>query len=215
MFLKRKQEWNFEKAAASLQAVSAPLPLNIQFFAVEPELYTFGLADITITKGDKTLSFDGKDFLQVDGGEISLVPQFREVRFKDFGDTVVQRRLSGWEGTVSFTAGQENKDLLELALAAVDEITDTATPGTVSGYTDAKMGAILEGYEVNVHPRGMVSREYDYTIYQMASTGGLTKPYNDEQTSFSITMNMMPRVGFDASKGSNFFYTGAQDPNAA
>ena len=210
--------WDFAAHAKAIyQSVTKPLRLNIQFFAVEPELYSFGLADITLTKGDTTIALDGKDYLQADGGEISLVPVFRELGFKDFGDTVVQRRLAGWTGTVTFVVGQEDLALLQTALSAVDEITDVAVPANVVGVTDAKMGTALEGYKVTIHPRGLAptDKRFDFTIYQMASTGGLTKPYNDEQTNYTITLEMMPRVGFDASQGSNFFYTGPPDPNAA
>lgn len=213
-----KPAWDFtEHVKAIYKSVTKPLRLNIQFFAVEPELYSFGLADITLTKGDKTLAINGQDILQADGGEISLVPVYREISFKDFGDTIVQRRLAGWTGTVTFVVGQEMVDLLQLALSSVDEITDVATPANVLGVTDAKMGTALEGWEVNIHPRVLdaADKRFDFTIYQMASTGGITKPYNDEQTNYTITLEMMPRPGFDASTGANFFYTGPTDPNAA
>lgn len=214
--------WNFEKMAkdamaATLKSVSKPLRLNIQFFAVDPLLYSFGLADITVSKGDEVLNINGADYLQVDGGEVSLTPTFRPLNFKDFGDTNVQQRLSGWGGTVSFVVGQEDLKLMKLALSAVDEISSADATPVVVGYTDSKMGTILEGYKVVIHPRGLPAsdKRFDITIYQMASTGGLTKPYNDEQTSYTITLEMMPRIGFNASEPGNFFYTGPTDPNAA
>lgn len=212
----KQYEWTLKEAADWCYAdASKPLRLNIQFFAADPQLYSFGLADITITKGDETITFDGKNYLQADGGELSLVPSYRELTFKDTGETIVQRRLAGWEGTVTFVVGQESLDLIRLALSSVDDITDTAT-STVTGVTDARMGTALEGYKVTIHPRVLpaADKRFDYTIYQMASTGGLTKPYNDEQTNYTITLNMMPRVGFDASEPANFFYTGPTDPNA-
>lgn len=214
----KKYSWDFKKMGADiLKSVSGPLRLNIQFFAIDPELYSFGLADILIEKGEESIALDGKDYLQVDGGEVSIVPSYRDLSFKDTGDTIVQRRLAGWEGTVTFVVGQEDLKLLKLALSSVDEITDTATPAVAVGLTDARMGTALEGYKVTIHPRGLPvsDKRFDIVIYQMASTGGLTKPYNDEQTSYTITLNMMPRIGFDASQASNFFYTGPTDPNAA
>lgn len=219
--MKHPLEWDFkdklnEGFDRAYRTVSKPLHLDIQFFAVEPELYSFGLADITIDLDGTPLVFDGKDYLQADGGELSLVPEFREISFKDTGSTVVQRRLAGWAGTVTFVVGQEDHRLMKLALSAVDEITDTATT-TAVGVTDQRIGTVLQGYRVTIHPRVLPStdKRFDYTIYQMASTGGITKPYNDEQTTVTITLNMMPRVGMDASKGSNFFYTGPVDPNEA
>lgn len=216
--MEKRFTWTLKEAAIDCyKKATTPLRLNIQFFAVDPQLYSFGLADITITKDDKVIAVNGTDFLQVDGGELSLTPSYRDISFKDFGDTVVQRRLSGWEGTVTFVVGQEDLRLIQLALSSVEEIVNTDATPTVVGFTDAKMGTALEGYKVTIHPRVLPANDkrFDYTIYQMASTGGLTKPYNDEQTSFTITLNMMPRVGFDASQPANFFYTGPVDPNAA
>lgn len=219
--MKHPLEWDFKQAISGMMqrtynTVSKPLKLNIQFFAVEPELFSFGLADITIAIDETPLVFDGKDYLQADGGELSLTPTWREVNFKDTGDTIDQRRLGGWEGTVTFVVGQEDLRLMKLALSAVNDITDTTTSAVV-GMTDQKIGTVLQGYRVTIHPRVLpaTDKRFDYTIYQMASTGGITKSYNDEQTTMTITLTMMPRPGLDASKGSNFFYTGPVDPNAA
>lgn len=205
-------KWSFEKQLSFTPKF--PLPLDIQFFAIDPELFMFGLADITIAYEDEPILFNGKDFLQVDGGEINLTPTFKEISFKDSGDTVDQRRLGGWNGTVTFVVGQEDLKLMQLALSAVVQITDVG--GEVIGLTDAKIGSVLKGYKVTIHPRVLAAsnKTFDYTIYQMASTGGITKAYNDEQTSYGITLNMMPREGFDATKTGNFFYTGPTDPNA-
>lgn len=211
----KPMRWGFETAEPFTPKF--PLPLDIQFFAIDPELYSFGLADISIFDQELTpLKFDGKDYLQADGGEINLTPSFRDINFKDSGDTVDQRRLGGWEGTVTFVVGQEDIRLMKLALSAVVEITD-ATTSEVVGLTDAKLGSVLQGYKVVIHPRVLpaTNKDYDYTIYQMASTGGITRAYNDEQTTYSITLNMMPRVGFDATQTGNFFYTGPVDPHAA
>lgn len=209
-----KFAWEFERK----QFVGKlPLSLDIQFFAVDPELYSFGLADITIAMGAEPLIFDGKDYLQADGGELSLTPTFKNLTFKDTGDTVDQRRLGGWEGTVTFVVGQEDLKLMKLALGPVKEIMSTDPEPAVVGLTDAKMGTILEGYKVTIHPRVLPTsdKRFDYTIYKMASTGGITRAYNDEQTTYTITLTMMPRDGMDASQDSNFFYSGAVDPNAA
>lgn len=202
-----------------LQAVTqkSRLRLDIQFFAEGDKIYMFGLADITIKKADGTmLKFDGKDYLQADGGELSLTPSYRELTFKDSGDTVVERRLAGWEGTVTFVIGQEDNAVLDLALSSTVPIMDSAEPAAQVGVTDARIGSILEGVEVTIHPRGLPTEDkrFDYTIYQMASTGGLTKAYDDTQTNVSVTLDMMPRKGADFSEEGNFFYRGPVDPNA-
>lgn len=215
--------WSFEDMVHEstqriYKSIAKPLRLDIQFFAEgDPPPYSFGLADITVERDGVALEFNGKQFLQADGGELSLVPAYRELKFKDTGDTTVEHRLAGWAGTVTFVVGQEDLALMQLALSSVDEIVDTEVPANVVGLTDSKMGTALRGYKVTIHPRVLPANDkrFDYTIYQMASTGGITKPYNDEQTMTTITLNMLPRVGFDASQPGNFFYTGPTDPNAA
>lgn len=176
--------------------------------------YIFGLADISIGDGPTTIKFDGKEYLQAEGGSLSLTPTYTEFTFADFGDTVVERRLSGWEGSVTIVAGQEDAKLLELALASTEEVTDTESG--VSGVMDAKIGTKLIGRKVTIHPRGLPEsvKDMDWTIYNMAATEGFEREYNQEQGNVSITLSMMPRIDFDASKPGNFFFRGATDPNA-
>lgn len=209
--------WKEETALQSVTQKSA-LKLDIQFFAPGDKEYMFGLADITIEgEGGIPIKFDGNDYLQADGGELVLTPVFRELSFKDSGDTVVQRRLAGWNGTVTFVIGQEDNAVLDLALSATVPVMDAETTPAQVGVTDARIGSVLKGFKVTVHPRGLPTEDkrFDYVIYQMASTGGLTKAYDDAQTSVSVTMNMMPREGANFSKEGNFFYRGPIDPNMA
>lgn len=177
--------------------------------------YIFGVADIEIGEGDDKIKFDGKDYLQAEGGSLNLTPQYTEFTFADFGDTVVQRRLSGWEGTVTIVAGQEDADILELALASTESITDTDGGGEV-GAMDAAIGTKLKGLPVRIHPRALPDsvKDMDYNIYNMASIGGFEREYNAEQGNITIELTMMPREDFDASKPGNFFYRGGVDPNA-
>lgn len=93
--------------------------------AEESKDYVFGVADITIGEGDNLIEFNGKDYLQADGGELTLTPQFTEFQFADFGETIVDRRLSGWEGSVTIVAGQEDAKILELALGTTTDVMDS------------------------------------------------------------------------------------------
>ncbi|WP_068672278.1 hypothetical protein [Oceanobacillus sp. Castelsardo] len=181
----------------------------------ENKEYIFGVADITIGEGENQIKFDGKDYLQAEGGSLNLTPTYTEFTFVDFGETVVERRLSGWEGTVTIVAGQEDAEILELALASTEPITDT-TSSEVVGAMDAKIGTKLKGRKVNIHPRVLPEsvKDMDWTIYNAASTEGFEREYNAEQGNVTITLTMMPRVGFDASKPGNFFFRGGVDPNA-
>lgn len=207
-------KWAFETA---YMEATKPLRLNIQFFAA-PDA-SFGLADVTLEdlETDEIFTFNGSELLQADGGELSLTPSFKEINFKDTGDTVDERRVGGWTGTFTMVVGQDDLRLLKTALGPVKAIMDTEVPAEVVGYTDAKMGTKLTGYKVTIHPRILPAsdKRFDIVIYNMASTGGITKPYNDEHTRMTITLEMMPRPGLDASKDGNFFYTGPIDPNAA
>lgn len=180
----------------------------------ENKEYIFGVADIEIGEDDDKIKFDGKDYLQAEGGSLNLEPQFEEFTFEDFGETIVERRLSGWEGTVTIVAGQEDVDILELALASTESITDVESDKAV-GVMDAKIGTKLVGRKVRIHPRILPDsvKDMDWTIYNMASIGGFEREYNQEQGSISIELTMMPREGFDASKPGNFFYRGGVDPN--
>lgn len=177
--------------------------------------YIFGVADIEIGEGADQIKFDGKEYLQAEGGSLSLTPQYTDFTFADFGETVVERRLAGWEGEVTIVAGQEDADILELALASTEAITDTGSGGA-TGAMDARIGTKLVGHKVRIHPRLLPqsAKDLDWNIYNMASIGGFEREYNQEQGNVTITLTMMPREGFDASKPGNFFYRGGTDPNA-
>ncbi|MYL44587.1 hypothetical protein GLV94_02930 [Virgibacillus halodenitrificans] len=176
----------------------------------------FGLADITIGDGVDALTFNGTDYLQAEGGELSLTPQFQDITVEDFGEVPIEKRLSGWEGQLKVVAAEEDAKILELALGATEDITDSVSSEVV-GSMDAKIGTKLKGQKVVIHPRSLPAsdKSRDITIYQMASTEGLTRSYANEQGNVEITLTLLPRQGFDASKPGNFFYRGGTDPNAA
>lgn len=207
-------KWAFE---TMYREATKPLKLNIQFFGDVPTP-SFGLADVKLEnlETNEVVLFDGSDLLHADGGELSLTPSFKEINFKDTGDTVDERRAGGWTGSFTMVVGQDDLRLLKMALGPVTAIMSDGAQPEVVGYTDAKIGTKLSGYRVTIHPRVLPANDkrFDITIYNMASTGGISKPYNDEHTRTTITLEMMPRPGLNASQGSNFFYTGPLDPNA-
>src|SRR5699024_5238648 len=91
----------------------------------ENKEYIFGVADIEVVEGKDAITFDGKDYLLAQCGSLSLEPQYTEFQFEDFGETIVERRLYGWEGTLTIVAGQEYVNILQLVLASTEEFTDT------------------------------------------------------------------------------------------
>lgn len=176
--------------------------------------YIFGVADITVGEGEDQINFDGKEYLQAEGGSLTLTPQYQDITFEDFGETPVEKRLSGWEGEVKIVAGQEDAKILNLALASTVKV-KSGTDGE-DGITDAPLGTAVKGRKVTIHPRALPEsvKDMDWTVYNMASTEGFVREYNQEQGNVEITLTMLPREGFDASKPGNFFYRGATDPNA-
>lgn len=177
----------------------------------------FGPCTVTIGEGADAISFDGKTQLQADGGEVQFQPQWQDITVIDFGSSPLDRRLSGYQGHVQVTAAQEDLKILQLALAGTESITDTTSGGAV-GLMDAKIGTSLRsrGKRVVIHPRSLPEDDHslDITLYKVAADADFTKQWNAAQTNRQITLNMMPRDGFDADKPGNFFYIGPVDPNA-
>ncbi|WP_051681318.1 hypothetical protein [Virgibacillus alimentarius] len=173
--------------------------------------YVFGAATITLEDNESgdIIRFDGKEYLQAEGGSLNLTPSYTEFTFIDFGETVVERRLSGWEGEITISAGQEDAKILDVALASTVEVEG-------GGVTDAPIGSKPKGYKVTIHPRSLPESEKsrDWVIYNASSTEGFEREFSGEQGNVPITLAMAPREGFDAAKEGNFFYRGGVDPNA-
>lgn len=176
----------------------------------------FGLADITIGEGVDALKFDGLAYFQADGGEVTLTPIFQDINLADFGESVFDKVLTGYNGTVTFVAAQATVKTIQLALSASEEITATEG-GAVVGLMDSKIGTSLrsKAKKVTIHPRIMgADKSLDINIYKMASDGDFTRNFANEQGNVSISMSMFPRDGMDTSKPGNFYYIGGTDPNA-
>jgi hypothetical protein len=176
----------------------------------------FGPSTITVGEGAEAISFDGKTYLQAAAGEVQLTPQFTDISVIDFGSSPIDRRLSGYQGHVQLTAAQEDIKILQLALAATEPITSTEGGETV-GLMDSKIGTSLrsKGKKVTVHPRQLAADDHslDIVLYKVASDGAFTKAIGNAQSSYQITLDIMPRDNFDADKPGNFFYIGPTDPN--
>lgn len=178
----------------------------------------FGPCTVTVGEGVGAIAFDGINQLQATGGEVQLQPQWADVTTIDFGSSPVDRRLTGYQGHVQVVAAQEDIDILQLALAGTETITD-ATSGDVTGLTDSKIGTSLrsKGKKVVIHPRQLAADDHslDIVVYKAAADGDFQKQWDQNQTNRQITLNIMPRDGFDPTKVGNYFYIGPTDPNAA
>lgn len=177
----------------------------------------FGLADITIGEGSDVIKFDGLDYFQADGGELTLTPVFQDITIADFGESVYDKILTGYNGTFTFVAAQNDIKTMQVAMSASEAITDTTSSAQV-GLMDAKIGTSLrsKAKKVTIHPRIMgTDTSLDIVIYKMASDGDFTKSFANEQGNQSVSMSMFPRDGMDVSKPGNFFYIGSTDPNSA
>lgn len=186
--------------------------------ALDLERIPFGLSNITITdSNDETVVFDGVDELQAEGGEVTFSPELEDIIIADYGNTAFDQRVVGYTGTVTINAAQESINVLQLALAASEQIVDSGSSEVV-GVTDAAIGSSLraKGKKVHIHPRNLPAdlKDMDITIYKMVSNGEYTRTTGNTQSSITITLSMLPRDGMDPSKPGNFFYLGGTDPNA-
>lgn len=184
---------------------------------VDGKYIPFGLADITIGEGSEMIKFDGKTYLQADGGEISIEPELEDITIPDFGNTAYDQIIVGYNGSVTIVAGNRDLKVLALAMAYTEKITDTAG-GDPVGLMDAKIGSSMraKAKKVNIHPRGMgEDKSNDINIYKMAGVSEFNEAYANEQGQNEISLQMYPRDGADANKPGNFFYIGDTDPNAS
>lgn len=81
----------------------------------------FGVADITIDEGGTNpINFNGVDYLQAEGGEVTLEPVLADIKFADFGDVNYDDYINGYEGTVKIVASKNDVEILKLALGHTD-----------------------------------------------------------------------------------------------
>ncbi|WP_394548809.1 hypothetical protein [Priestia aryabhattai] len=176
----------------------------------------FGMSDITIGEGADVMNFNGKDYLQAEGAELTITPIFEEINLPDVTGGVYDKRLTGWEAQLTITAAEENIDILEAGMMATAKITDT-TSGETVGLMDGVIGLSLRelGKKVNIHPRALGSdKSLDVTIYKMASDGEFSRTAGNEQGNVTIQLTMFIKDNADPTKPGNFFYWGPKDPNA-
>lgn len=176
----------------------------------------FGLADITVGEGAEAIKFDGKEYLQAEGGQLTLEPILKEIQIADFGDSIYDELLDGFTGELTIVGAEEDLKILEMAMGYASPIADARTGDTV-GLTDGRMGSSMraKAKKVVIHPRIMgTDKSLDITIYKMGGVSAFNKEFGNEQGNRTITLKMYPRDGFDSNKVGNFFYVGETDPNA-
>lgn len=182
---------------------------------IDGKYIPFGLADITIGTGVDAIKFDGKNYLQADGGEVSIEPELEDIVIPDFGTTPYDQVIVGYNGTLTIVAGNRDLKVLALAMAYTEQIA-SAEGGTPVGLMDAKIGTSMraKGKPVKIHPRGMgMDASNDINIYNMAGVSEFNEGYANEQGQNEMELRMFPRNGADANKPGNFFYIGDTDPN--
>lgn len=183
----------------------------------------FGQANITLERGEEKINFHGKntpegdnEYLQVEGGKVTIEPEMEEIKFEDYGSSPYDHRVTGFKVSLSIVAGQETITIMKLAIAGTIDVKPSGEE-TATGVTDGPLGASNRerGMKATIHPRFVPASDKtkDFTIYNVASTGSYERPYGNEQGRIELEMECYPRDGADASKGGNFFYTGAVDPN--
>lgn len=183
---------------------------------LEIDKIPFGMSDIIVGTGADAVKFDGVDELQAEGGEISISPSLEDIVIEDYGTGPYDKRIVGYEGSVTIVAAQESIKTLKLALAASSEITETAG-ATVVGLADSPIGTSLrkKGKRVTIHPRSLPAsdKSRDITIYMMISDGEFSRTSGNSQGNVTITLSMLPRDKMNPSGIGNFYYVGPVDPN--
>ena len=183
--------------------------------ALDVERIPFGLADFIVGEGENEVRFDGADEFQFEGGELTFTPILQDINVADFGESIYDQRITGYEGSVTISAAQQTLENLKLAMSYTEEITDS-TSGEVTGLMDARIGTSMrkKAQKIRIHPRSMGDdNSLDIVVYKMGSNGEFTRSYANEQGNVPMAFTMYPRDGMNASKPGNFFYVGGTDPN--
>src|SRR5690625_4224425 len=184
----------------------------------EAKQIPFGPADIIIGEGEDAIRFDGKNTsgseLQAEGGSINIEPTFAPITSIDYGESEYDEYTTGVAVTVTIVALHESAQNLKLAIAGAMDIVDA--DNGVTGVTDAPVGQSNRerGEPVTIQPRQAGDiKDFDYHVYKAAPSESFERAFSLEQGTVQITLKAYPRDGADASKGGNFYYTGAVDPN--
>ena len=178
----------------------------------------FGLANITLGAEGEEIKFDGVQYHQAEGGEITITPQWEDIVIQDYGTSKYTRKLVGYEVMVNIVAAQEDMNTLLLAMGSyVTEITDSGTSEVV-GFADSPIGTDARdaAVPVTIHPRSLPidDKSNDIHIYKMASTGEYTRAYQLSQGNVAISLEGFIRDDADPMKIGNYFYFGGVDPNS-
>lgn len=180
--------------------------------------YNFGMATFTIDEGLPTeIKFDGKlcgdnSYLQADGGEFELEPETEDIVLKDFSETNYDYVITGWNGTVTINASAMTLKLMSSLFSGT--YTGVDEEGNIKWIVDAPIGTSMRetGKSLRVHPRQMGDdHSEDIFLYKVVNTSGMSREFDNEQASHEIEFEVLPKDCADPSKGSNFFYIGA-DP---
>lgn len=186
--------------------------------AINVEKIPFGLANITVGEPGNEKKFDGKEYHQAEGGEITITPVWEDFVIQDYGTTRFTKKIVGYEVNVNIVAAEEDIETLLLAMGSyTSTITDSGT-GDVIGFTDSPIGtdARNAAVPVTIHPRNLPAgdKTNDIHVYKMASTGEYTRAYQLSQGNVAIQLEAFIRDGADPTGIGNYFYFGGVDPNS-
>ncbi|AKQ08589.1 major tail protein [Bacillus phage vB_BceS-M2] len=173
-----------------------------------PDRIPFGLADITI---GSTTTFSGAANLQADGGELSIKPILEEVTIADFGKTIYDYRVVGYEVELKIVIAETD------AQVVLDSFSYMSKLGTTNiGYTDESVGKSLraKAQQVVIHPRQYAAavKDDDVTIFKAVGVGDYVVPYKNEQGKVEVSLKALVKDNADPSKVGNIFYVGATAP---
>lgn len=167
----------------------------------------FGVCDILIN--------NVKMGIQADKATLSIEPTFKEIKIEDFGEGDYDKRLSGYKVAFEAVMGTETAENLKYGLISTEIVN-----GSKTAYTDAPIGTSLRdnyGKPLRIHPRELPADnlDYDANIFLAVPSTKYSRDYGNEQGKVKISLDALPKQGFDVSKPENFFRIGDPGLTAA
>ncbi|AGK97411.1 IPT/TIG domain-containing protein [Clostridium pasteurianum] len=174
------------------------------------------LSDTRIPFGVCDIYVDGTKLgIQADKAILKIVPTFKSIKVEDFGDGDYDKRLSGYTVTFDAVMGTESAENLRYGLVAAEIVN-----GTKTAYTDAQIGTSMRssyGKPLRIHPRELAddNLDYDANIFLAIPSTQYERDYSNDQSKVKISLDALPKNGFDVSKPENFFRIGDPGLTAA
>lgn len=136
----------------------------------------------------------------------SAQPTTLDVPVYQFGPGAVEKIVTGWEVSVTFSIAEESHEAWQLALPLFK-----AGTGPTETLTDVAVGTGLRaiGKEITIHPQLMgTDKSGDITIYKAIPNGGIQRVYGLEIGNYQVTFQALVKDGAVSGTAGNYFLIG-------